>query len=206
MPGTADGTCRLCGTLGTGQAFASWVKPTFTDHDRVRPGTIICHACLFCTLHNSTWLAEHLGREKPQRMRNYSHFVLEGAWHCVSKAEKARMRTLLARDPEVVVLADSGQRHLVFRARPGCWQFELHTITPEWERLAAHLGKKWSQGWGAVLQWDVEPWPEDWSVTGPGGRLMRAVYDPEGTTQYGIRPSYWHPRNQFPCRLPGGSS
>lgn len=69
-------------------------------------------------------------------------------------------------------------------------------------RFCTHLGKKASQGWGAVLDWQVEPWHEDWSVTGPDGRLMRAVPDPGGEHIYGIRPSYWNPRHQTRVRLP----
>lgn len=72
-------------------------------------------------------------------------------------------------------------------------------------RFCTHLGKKVSQGWGAVLRWQVDSWPEDWSVEDGSGRLMRAVYEPGAPTLYGIRPSYWHPRNQFPCRLPEAS-
>jgi CRISPR type IV-associated protein Csf3 len=72
------------------------------------------------------------------------------------------------------------------------------------ERLlstAKHIGKKGSQGWGAVREWVVEPWPEDWSVYGPGGKLMRAIPRPGGTL-YGVRPSYWDSRNQCECALP----
>ena len=42
---------------------------------------------------------------------------------------------------------------------------------------------------------------EDWSVTGPDGRLMRPVPDADGLL-YGIVPPYWLPRHQVPCRLP----
>lgn len=92
--------------------------------------------------------------------------------------------------------------------------FYRHALYVEWycrgdraelERLlgfATHLGKKYAQGWGAVLRWEVVPWPEDWSVTGPGGRLMRAVYDSSSRVTYGLRPSYWLPAHQFPARLP----
>jgi CRISPR type IV-associated protein Csf3 len=74
---------------------------------------------------------------------------------------------------------------------------------PEIERLLAHcthLGKKTSQGWGAVLRWDVEPWPEDWSVRGPQG-LMRAIPAERGILT-GFRPSYWLPKNQTICAVP----
>lgn len=92
--------------------------------------------------------------------------------------------------------------------------FYRHALYVEWyalgdraaiERLlpfVTHLGKKPAQGWGSVLRWEVTPWPEDWSVRGPGGRLMRAVPNPKAAIRYGLRPSYWSPRHQFRCDLP----
>lgn len=68
-------------------------------------------------------------------------------------------------------------------------------------RFARNLGKKSSQGYGAVLRWHVDPWHADWSVYDDDGRLMRAIPDPNGT-MYGIRPSYWLSENQIRCKLP----
>jgi hypothetical protein len=69
-------------------------------------------------------------------------------------------------------------------------------------RHAQNLGKKVSQGYGAVLRWEVEEWPHDWSVESPRG-LMRALPAGDGTgTLSGFRPSYWLPANQTRCRLP----
>ena len=74
------------------------------------------------------------------------------------------------------------------------------------ERLLAftsNLGKKVSQGWGAVLRWEVERIAEDWSVRGAGGRLMRAVPSGNGAgILTGFRPSYWLPKNQAKCLMP----
>jgi len=70
-------------------------------------------------------------------------------------------------------------------------------------RFAFALGKKRSQGEGAVLRWDVESFPEDWSIYSSTGRLMRAIpTDDLKAPLYGLRPSYWNPKHQFPCRLP----
>ena len=63
-----------------------------------------------------------------------------------------------------------------------------------------HLGKKTSQGWGAVKKWAVEPWHADWSVW-KNGQLTRAIPE-EGGIRVGIRPSYWAAKNQVPCRVP----
>lgn len=69
-------------------------------------------------------------------------------------------------------------------------------------QFCTHLGKKTSQGWGSILQWEVKEWPEDWGIRGPGGRLMRAVPVNGNGFLYGIRPSYWNPRHIFPCKMP----
>lgn len=71
-----------------------------------------------------------------------------------------------------------------------------------------HVGKKTAQGNGRLNGWAVEAWPEDWSVYGPNGRLMRAVpaADDPAAVLYGVRPSYWLPENQMPCRLPPSAS
>lgn len=76
----------------------------------------------------------------------------------------------------------------------------------EIERLlgtVTHLGKKTAQGWGAVREWEVQRWAADWSIHGDHGQIMRAIPSPDLTApMYGLRPSYWLPKHQFPCRLP----
>lgn len=47
-----------------------------------------------------------------------------------------------------------------------------------------HIGKKRSQGFGRVASWAVEEWTEDLSH-------LRAIPDPEGDMEMGIRPPYW---------------
>lgn len=73
------------------------------------------------------------------------------------------------------------------------------------ERLLAHvtfIGKKASQGWGSVLSWQVEAWPEDWSVRNGQGELVRSVPIDKPSFIYGLRPSYWNPKHQFNVVLP----
>jgi CRISPR type IV-associated protein Csf3 len=65
-----------------------------------------------------------------------------------------------------------------------------------------HLGKKTSQGWGAISRWEIEPQKQDFSVYGPAGELMRSVPSEVGGILYGFRPSYWLPKNQARCALP----
>jgi len=64
-----------------------------------------------------------------------------------------------------------------------------------------HIGKKTSQGWGAMREWTVEPCSQDWSVYGPRGEVMRAIPDERGMVS-GFRPSYWYAKNQAKCLLP----
>ncbi|MDD5231130.1 MAG: hypothetical protein PHC43_07360 [Candidatus Marinimicrobia bacterium] len=64
-----------------------------------------------------------------------------------------------------------------------------------------HLGKKSSQGWGAVLRWEVEPIESDWSIRNVNCLPMRAIPAEQGFL-YGIRPPYWESDNQFICEMP----
>lgn len=124
------GFCRSCGCMGFGELFSKWVKPTFTDWDKLKPGEIVCNACLFCFDDANEPLIRRTGKEKPQRFRNYSHFVAGGEWTPLSKGEKVRMTELLLDGPEVAVVALSGQKHLAFRCPAGWWQIEEHTVRP----------------------------------------------------------------------------
>lgn len=115
---SAEDQCRFCGQTAEGVAFDSWVKPTFTDFDKLQSGEIVCNDCLFFFNEASAELAERMGKEKPQRMRNYSHFIVNGEWTPLSKGNKDKMRELLLGNvfPELAAIADSGQKHIVFRA------------------------------------------------------------------------------------------
>lgn len=129
----ADSQCWLCG----GPAFdpmprKKFVKPTFTDHDKVAcpDSDVVCSACVFCHDERNELLASLVGKEKPQRMRNYSHFIVGGEWIPLSKGDKSRMADLLIRGPELAVVALSGQKHIIFRAQPGWWQIEEQSVLP----------------------------------------------------------------------------
>lgn len=140
--------CRLCGQPGEGVPFARWVKPTFTNWDKLLPGEIVCNECLFWLNESSQKLAEIVGKAKPQRMRNYSHFVVNGEWVPLSKGGKARMKNILLGSPfpELAVIADSGQKHIVFQAtrnpangQAGWVQFEEQKLWLEPDELRSLL-------------------------------------------------------------------
>lgn len=70
-------------------------------------------------------------------------------------------------------------------------------------KFCTNIGKKAAQGWGAVKAWEVTEWPEDWSKKNSQGKLMRAIPANSGKGfVYGIRPSYWNRKHQFPCYMP----
>lgn len=123
--GITEGTCKVCGLPGAGLEFSAWVRQTFTDLDKLVAGDIICHACQFSFCERSDRLAQVVGKEKPQRMRNYSHIVTGGQWFPLSKAYKDRMTDLILNSTwDIAVIAQSGQKHLLFRATPGVLLFE----------------------------------------------------------------------------------
>jgi len=173
--GETAGICRVCGQENIGLPFDDWVRPTFTDWDKLVPGDILCQPCQFAFEERSELLTKAIGkwwatdteataanpdrveawqkRHKidtiptpqdikltwewngwciPQRMRNYSHFVVGGEWVPLSKGNKAQMRDILLNEsPTVAVIAESGQKHIIFRAVPGVIQFEEQQI-PDW--------------------------------------------------------------------------
>lgn len=139
MRGEAHGICRICGHYGTGMLFDEWVRDTFNDRDKLKPGDIICHACQFLFSEASPVLAAKVGKEKPQRMRNYSHFVVDGDWYPLNKGQKREMRDLLLRCPSLAVVAESGQKHLLFRAKPGWLQFEEQSAPHNPAALQRHI-------------------------------------------------------------------
>ena len=133
--GKVAGVCRICGCDSAGLDFDGWVRPTFTDHDKLLPGSILCHACQFSFEERSALLARLVGKEKPQRMRNYSHFIVDGVWIPLSKGNKPRMREILLNEnPGLAIIAESGQKHIIFRAVPGIVQFEEQQIQ-NWQSL-----------------------------------------------------------------------
>ncbi len=73
------------------------------------------------------------------------------------------------------------------------------------------VGKKPAAGWGAVREWVVEPWPDDWSTWSDKYGLMRPIpigedigHDLIGyiIRDCAIRPPAWKPYNQTTCRIP----
>lgn len=140
MVGSESGVCRTCGDAGLGILFDDWVKDTFTNFGELVPGDILCHACQFAFDEHSTLLAARVVKDKPQRMRNYSHFVVSREWIPFSKGNKAGMRDILLNlSPDLAVIAVSGQKHILFRAQAGWWQIEEQAMLPDCVSLQGAL-------------------------------------------------------------------
>jgi CRISPR type IV-associated protein Csf3 len=68
-------------------------------------------------------------------------------------------------------------------------------------RFASNIGKKSAQGYGAILEWSIEPLSDDYSVRDAQGKLTRPIPSESGVF-IGYRPSYWAARNQTTCEVP----
>lgn len=129
LPSNSAPRCYLCGGPAFDpQPITRLLKSTFTDYNVARgdAGAGICAACAWWMQDKNTDLQTLLGRDKPQKARNYSLFLApDGAGeakrtHVLSKAQKREMASLLLSEqgiPDVAVIAVSGQKHLVFKAR-----------------------------------------------------------------------------------------
>lgn len=140
--GDTPGICRITGKPATGVPFIKWVRKTFTDQAFLFPGEIISNEALFCFDESSEIVMKRTGREKPQRFRTYSHIIDKtGRWHCLTKADKKLIFELIVDRAELVCLTDSGQKHLLFKHRPGMWQLDEQFILPDLETFRFLHGK-----------------------------------------------------------------
>lgn len=139
QPGDTTGACRCCGERSVGLVFDQWVKDSFNDLDKCHTGQIVCHPCLFTFEEQSLTIQRLAGKEKLQKFRSYSYFVLKGQLYVLSKGQKPQIRDVLLQCPDVAIIALSGQKHIAFRARPGWWQIEEIGVLPFPEILASLL-------------------------------------------------------------------
>jgi len=132
--GNTPGICRITGQKSSGLPFDKWVRKTFTDQAFLLPGNIISNEALFCFDEASEIVMKRAGKEKPQRFRTYSHIIdALGNWHCLTKADKKLTYKLIIEGASLVCLTDSGQKHLLFKHRPGMWQLDDMFVLPDIE-------------------------------------------------------------------------
>ena len=150
-----DERCWLCGgpTDGVGWPREHALPDTFTNHNlaRVQLSQTLCQACVYLGS-KAGW--DHYRSQQPDdglksghavSWRNYSHLFVPGHHECPSRA---RLRELLLDPPEppfLLVVAVSGQKHLLFRARVALSraqfpvQFEDESIVVDHDRFTAVL-------------------------------------------------------------------
>jgi len=133
--GSDKGVCRITGKESEGIIFDKWVKDTFTDLGSLKPGTIISNEALFCFDEASEIIQKKTGKEKLQRFRTYSHIICNNEWHCCTKADKKKIFELICAGAELVCLTDSGQKHVLFKHKPGMWQLDEIFIIPDIDLL-----------------------------------------------------------------------
>lgn len=134
--GNTPGVCRITGNESNGIPFNDWVRKTFTDHASLLPGTIISNEALFCFDEASDIVMKRAGKEKPQRFRTYSHIIdADGVWHCCTKSDKRIIFKMIIDGASLVCLTDSGQKHVLFKHRPGMWQLDDMFIKPDIPRF-----------------------------------------------------------------------
>ena len=132
------------------------IKETFTDHDKIADpkSGVVCAACAWCAAEANPDIKRLSakadgGEETTQKARSYSWFVHEERAVYLTKSMKTRMAEMLTLGefPQLAVVSDSGQKHLIFRARvnppgqrAGWVQFEEQTVWVDAEELARCLG------------------------------------------------------------------
>jgi len=133
--GNIPGICRITGIKSEGLLFDKWVSKTFNDWAYLKPGTIISNEAIFCFDEFSELIRQKTGKENPQRFRTYSHIIHDGQWYCLTKADKEKIFNLICSGAELVCLSESGQKHLLFKHKPGMWQLEEMNLLPDIDLL-----------------------------------------------------------------------
>lgn len=123
LPRGGPARCFYCGaSCGTGHLASQWVRDTFSGHDGVRcPGSgLVCGGCVRCLDERaSIVLADGEAREG-QKTRMYSWLVAESRMVAATKSHMAWMRGVIEGPPAehwALVVATSGQKHLLYRGR-----------------------------------------------------------------------------------------
>ena len=115
--------CFFCvGKCGPETPASDFVKSSFTSLDTVGLSPYVCQGCIASQSERSTIrLLDGTIRES-QRVRCYSWVITATSAIAATKSHRAQLLSLCLNPPEppfVICLADSGQKHLLYRA-PVC--------------------------------------------------------------------------------------
>ena len=119
--------CWLCGgdTQHIGWPLRTAIKPTFTNHNQAaaQHSDAICWQCVAMS-YKETWdvyVGQHpemsLKIGKPISWRCYSHVFAYGLHECPTRERWRQWLVNPPAPPFLFVVATSGQKHLIFRAR-----------------------------------------------------------------------------------------
>ena len=123
LPRGGPARCFYCGaSCGTGHLASQWVRDTFSGHDGVRcPGSDhVCAGCVACLDEKAEIELADGERRTGQKTRMYSWLITPRAATAATKSHMAWMRQTIERPPDepwALVLATSGQKHLLYRGR-----------------------------------------------------------------------------------------
>ena len=169
----SDCICAFCGGVAYGDIKLK-LSDKFTNHDKLYPSGVVCTACAWFMQNDlNAELQAILGKEIPQKPRNYSWVVKHGQTRILSKGQKRDIYVALAEPPfpQVACIADSGQKHLMFitpvnpeGCDAGMVRFESHTffvVGEEFATLGSHVGALYRAGFtkGSILTGDYTFYP-----------------------------------------------
>ena len=121
---SGNNNCYYCGAdCGNEYRSKGYVKPTFTNRDIVsdRNSEYVCENCVLCFSEkcNSINLARQETREA-QSIRTYSWIITADEKIAYTKAHFHLLKEVVLNPPDppfMIVLSDSGQKHLIFRSK-----------------------------------------------------------------------------------------
>lgn len=132
---SGDQTCFYCGApCGTDRPASSFVRSTFFDvGETAAPNSeYVCSGCEVCLQEK----AEINGRQN-QKRRNYSWVLTASEQRALTKADVLKLQAACLAPPEppyAIVIATSGQKHLLFRSRVN-YDRQAVTVQLELERV-----------------------------------------------------------------------
>jgi CRISPR type IV-associated protein Csf1 len=120
---SGENQCFYCGApCDESYTVKEYVKPKFTNRDIVfRPGSsFVCGGCVE-SFNETTTITMPDGEVRDrQRVRGYSWVITSQYKQAYTKAHIKQLRELCLNPPEppfAIILADSGQKHLIFRSK-----------------------------------------------------------------------------------------